>query len=276
MHPVLLRLRGGVGVRGCAYVNAVLRAMPRAVPIVWPIGVPIAPLKANGAALRSTSPGESPMTSFAHQAAQIDTAALSRYLEARLPGFKGPIAAEKTPTRAVEPDLPARLAQRPLRAAQEAAGPAPEERARGRPRVPRHEGARGHRRAGAAHAASCARTTACIGTAFFVMEFVDGTVFWDPALPELEKAQRTKVYDEENRALAALHLGRSGQGRARRLRQGGQLLRPPARPLDQAVPRLGDRAHRGHGDADRVAGEERAARRRPRLASCTATTASTT
>jgi aminoglycoside phosphotransferase (APT) family kinase protein len=48
-----------------------------------------------------------------------------------------------------------------------------------------------------------------LGTAFFVMEFVDGTVFWDPALPELEKAQRTKVYDEENRALAALHLGRS-------------------------------------------------------------------
>ncbi len=37
------------------------------------------------------------------------------------------------------------------------------------------------------------------------MEFVDGTVFWNPALPELEKAQRTKLYDEQNRALAALH-----------------------------------------------------------------------
>jgi aminoglycoside phosphotransferase (APT) family kinase protein len=44
-----------------------------------------------------------------------------------------------------------------------------------------------------------------IGTAFFVMEFVAGKVFWDPALPELEKAQRSKVYDEQNRALAALH-----------------------------------------------------------------------
>ena len=44
-----------------------------------------------------------------------------------------------------------------------------------------------------------------IGTAFFVMEFVDGTVFWNPALPELTKAQRAKVYDEQNRALAALH-----------------------------------------------------------------------
>ena len=45
-----------------------------------------------------------------------------------------------------------------------------------------------------------------LGTAFFVMEFVDGTVFWDPSLPELDKAQRAKVYDEQNRALAALHL----------------------------------------------------------------------
>ena len=70
------------------------------------------------------------MTSFAHQAAQIDTAALASYLEGRLPGFKGPIAAREDADRAVEPDVPAVLAQRPLRAAQEAAGPAAEERAR--------------------------------------------------------------------------------------------------------------------------------------------------
>jgi aminoglycoside phosphotransferase (APT) family kinase protein len=38
------------------------------------------------------------MTAFAHQAAQLDTAVLARYLEARLPGFKGPVVAEKTPT----------------------------------------------------------------------------------------------------------------------------------------------------------------------------------
>jgi aminoglycoside phosphotransferase (APT) family kinase protein len=45
-----------------------------------------------------------------------------------------------------------------------------------------------------------------LGTAFFVMAFVDGTVFWDPALPELDNAHRARVYDEQNRALAALHL----------------------------------------------------------------------
>src|SRR5262249_48882332 len=45
-----------------------------------------------------------------------------------------------------------------------------------------------------------------LGTAFFLMEFVDGTIHWDPALPDLTNAQRAKVYDEQNRALAALHL----------------------------------------------------------------------
>ncbi len=38
------------------------------------------------------------MTSVAHQAGQINLAALARYLEGRLPGFRGPIEAEKTPT----------------------------------------------------------------------------------------------------------------------------------------------------------------------------------
>jgi aminoglycoside phosphotransferase (APT) family kinase protein len=41
---------------------------------------------------------EEHMTSFAHQAAHIDTQALATYLEARLPGFKGPISAQKTET----------------------------------------------------------------------------------------------------------------------------------------------------------------------------------
>src|SRR6478672_2914389 len=38
------------------------------------------------------------MTNSAHQAAQIDLVVLARYLEGRLSGFRGPIAAEKTPT----------------------------------------------------------------------------------------------------------------------------------------------------------------------------------
>jgi len=44
-----------------------------------------------------------------------------------------------------------------------------------------------------------------IGSMFYVMSYVEGRIFWDPALPELDKAQRAGMYDEANRVLAALH-----------------------------------------------------------------------
>lgn len=44
-----------------------------------------------------------------------------------------------------------------------------------------------------------------MGTQFFVMEMVAGRIFWDPALPELDKPDRAAVYDAMNATLAALH-----------------------------------------------------------------------
>lgn len=44
-----------------------------------------------------------------------------------------------------------------------------------------------------------------IGSVFFLMEFVDGRVLWDPALPELGKAERGPIFEEMNRVLAAVH-----------------------------------------------------------------------
>ncbi len=44
-----------------------------------------------------------------------------------------------------------------------------------------------------------------MGTQFFVMEMVQGRIFWDPALPELDNAARTHIYDAMNGTLAALH-----------------------------------------------------------------------
>ena len=41
--------------------------------------------------------------------------------------------------------------------------------------------------------------------AFFVMRYVPGRIFWDPALPECDKTERTAIYDAMNAALAALH-----------------------------------------------------------------------
>ncbi len=44
-----------------------------------------------------------------------------------------------------------------------------------------------------------------IGRAFFIMSHVDGRIFWDQALPGMTATERTAIYDEMNRVLAALH-----------------------------------------------------------------------
>ena len=44
-----------------------------------------------------------------------------------------------------------------------------------------------------------------IGTTFFVMEFVEGRIFWDLDLPGLEAAERAAIYDNVNQTIADLH-----------------------------------------------------------------------
>lgn len=44
-----------------------------------------------------------------------------------------------------------------------------------------------------------------IGRAFYVMEFVQGRVLWDQTLPGMTNTERTAIYDEMNRVMAALH-----------------------------------------------------------------------
>jgi aminoglycoside phosphotransferase (APT) family kinase protein len=44
-----------------------------------------------------------------------------------------------------------------------------------------------------------------IGSMFYIMEFVEGRVIWDPTLPGMTPGQRTEIYQEMNRVLAALH-----------------------------------------------------------------------
>jgi aminoglycoside phosphotransferase (APT) family kinase protein len=46
---------------------------------------------------------------------------------------------------------------------------------------------------------------AVIGTAFYVMEYVEGRILWDPTLPGMTPAQRAAHYDELNRVIATLH-----------------------------------------------------------------------
>ncbi len=46
---------------------------------------------------------------------------------------------------------------------------------------------------------------AVIGTAFYVMDCVEGRVMWDQSLPGMQKAERRAIYEEMNRVIALLH-----------------------------------------------------------------------
>ena len=46
---------------------------------------------------------------------------------------------------------------------------------------------------------------AVAGTAFYVMAFVEGRVFWEPDMPDSDPAERAAIYDAMNATLARLH-----------------------------------------------------------------------
>lgn len=77
---------------------------------------------------------------------------------------------------------------------------------------------------------------AVIGTEFYLMEHVEGRIFWDPAMPGSDPEERAGIYDAMNATLARLHsfdpaeLGLADFGRAegyvaRQVRRWGQQYR---------------------------------------------------
>ena len=46
---------------------------------------------------------------------------------------------------------------------------------------------------------------AVIGSAFYVMEFLEGRIFWDPRLPDLAPAERRAMFQSMNAVIAELH-----------------------------------------------------------------------
>lgn len=69
-----------------------------------------------------------------------------------------------------------------------------------------------------------------IGTAFFIMECVEGRILFDPSLPGFERAERAAMYDAMNHVIGALHsLDYSALGLANFGRQGNFFGRQIAR-----------------------------------------------
>ncbi|HEV7915697.1 MAG TPA: phosphotransferase [Albitalea sp.] len=136
----------------------------------------------------------------------FDVAALQSFLESRLPGFAGPMAVEQfkggqsNPTyKLVTPSAAYVMRAKP--------GPA----AKLLPSA--HAIDREFTVMRALHATDVpvprmhllCEDEAVIGRAFYVMEFIAGRVLWDQSLPGMTNAQRTAIYDEMNRVIAALH-----------------------------------------------------------------------
>lgn len=92
---------------------------------------------------------------------------------------------------------------------------------------------------------------AIVGTPFYLMEFLQGRVFMDPALPGLEPAERAALYREMGRVIAALHgvdcaavgladFGRTGRYVERQIDRWSRQCRALSVPLDGAMLRLMD------------------------------------
>jgi len=136
----------------------------------------------------------------------LDTESLGRYLAERIPGFRGPVSAEKFPGGQSNPTF--RITDAGSRDYVLRRKP-PGELLRSAHAVDREF-----------RVISALRDTdvpvpetyvlceddAVIGSMFYVMEYKEGRILWDPTLPEAsDNAERAAMYDAMNRTMAALH-----------------------------------------------------------------------
>ncbi len=135
---------------------------------------------------------------------QIDEKNLGRYLEAHVSGFKGMKALEKfqggqsNPTFKLEAETGNYVLRRKppgklLKSAHAVDREFRVIKALSKTDVP------------VAPALHLCEDDEVIGSAFYIMGFVEGPIYWDPSLPEMENPDRTALYDEMNRVLAAIH-----------------------------------------------------------------------
>jgi aminoglycoside phosphotransferase (APT) family kinase protein len=143
-------------------------------------------------------------TTAVREAYRFDEARLARWLEAHVEGYSGPLTVEQfkggqsnptyklvTPSRAYvlrrKPPGPllkgAHAVEREARVLQ-ALGPV------GFP---------------AAHVYALCTDDTVIGSWFFVMEMVEGRIFWDATFPDVRREDRADYFDAMNATIAALH-----------------------------------------------------------------------
>ncbi|WDD90980.1 phosphotransferase [Burkholderia sp. FERM BP-3421] len=135
---------------------------------------------------------------------QLDAATLTRYLEHHLPGFEGPVDAEKFAGGQSNPTflLTARSGRYVLRRQP------PGELLKSAHAVDREFrvlSALSNTAVPVAHPYHLCEDREVIGSLFYVMSYEDGRIFWNAALPGLSRSDRAAVYDAALRTMVALH-----------------------------------------------------------------------
>jgi len=136
----------------------------------------------------------------------FDTAALTAYLKARLPGFDGPLTVEQFKGGQSNPTYKL-LTPGGVYVMRSKPGPAakllPSAHAVEREYRVQHALAATDVPVSRMHL--LCEDESVIGRAFYIMEFVQGRVLWDQSLSGFTREQRAAHYDEMNRVIAALH-----------------------------------------------------------------------
>ena len=157
-------------------------------------------------------------TAAVRAAHRFDEARLAQWMQASVAGYAGPLAVEQfrggqsNPTyKLMTPERSYVLRRKP-----------PGELLRGAHAVEREaEGLRALGPTGfpVPQLLGLCTDDSVLGTWFYVMEYVDGRVYWDGALPQIDRRDRPLYYDAMNETIARLHqidpasVGLAGYGR---------------------------------------------------------------
>lgn len=134
----------------------------------------------------------------------FDEAALSRWMADHVPGFEGPLSVEQfkggqsNPTyKLVTPGRSYVLRRKP-----------PGQLLKGAHAVDREVAVlTGLEKASfpVAHVHALCTDDSVIGTWFYIMDLVEGRIFWDATIPQVSTAERPAYFDAMNATIAALH-----------------------------------------------------------------------
>ena len=134
----------------------------------------------------------------------FDAVKLAAYLEIHVVGFKGPLTAEKFPGGQSNPTFKITTAGGQYVLRRKPSGELLKS-AHAVDREFRVLSALANSEVPVVKVYHLCEDDAVIGSMFYLMEFKDGRVFWDPALPESTNAERGIIFDQMNQVMVALH-----------------------------------------------------------------------